>query len=1112
VSGGVVNVVEQLQQFSRHGRLCDAALYISQLDANVRRQPRVALKCARLRARQGYNGDALALLNDADADSADVGTRIVLTLERAAFEVLHDFDIAGAVALADQLWARTGNAGLDPGDRAEASAICARIKQMAFVYFEIDEPAGERGRLQMWEAAQGLEAAGRIEEALSAYHNHATWPRDPAALQLERLEHVVDVARAYGWLDRSGQAIIAEATILLGNGASASPIEALLGRAKIAFAGADNDGGRLDVERVEALLGLRNGTAAPRDLEKLIAAYDAIDRPKDALSVLMDLSRIAHEQGDIATARQLRLRELERSQATGLLLARIGCDLALCDICMRNKRLSDAIDICLSGLDRPAPRFVHAQFRQFLATCYAFAGDRDKSLAHRRQALADLEALGAIELASVAATQLANQLLERRARKAYAEARGLCDAWLERDRERGDIQAALNNLHLAAHARWQEYVLLPHDSLSEQRMEEAERLLDTGEQLAAVLVQREAAKARGGLAQLRGSVRNARGVPDEPERSLFSAVERYESAGWAMEAANSRFLIGVVGLNATADAFRATDMKTAIERFGVAETNLNKALEYYTSATMRQEAADTRFMLARHYANAATRVPATLAEQMTGVALQHLEAGFSDLDSMRRQFASGKAIDAQIGKLTFAQKSSRIVELALEILLARPDQWSLAWHWAQRGKSRALTDLLGLFARPPRRIIDELEADPDDAALLARERDLVGRLGMAPAEDRPSLRMQIEELGASLENRPRWRSYLSLTSGAPVTQDQLLTIFRDGELATRSGVCVDWVRVGDRLYLIAARTGQDPQVAPIGVSVSQVEAFVRDHLGEPHFRQTLRDLPEILDDMNALIAPLTTITVPEELLVLCPTGPLQAVPLHALLIEDRPLIVRNPLVYTHSLGVAHHAILRRGSHLFGDRIVVFGPASDRPLALQLVEQLAAEYHARLLRGDEVTRDTLIEAFQRTRFVHFQGHASYEPGSPLESNLAVTAGGGEGKVTAREIMDLGRVEAELISLGACESAASAIRAGDEPLGIAPALLVAGAGSVLAALWRVDEVSSKKFMTSFYRGILDPTRALAKVDALRAAARAMIGRDDEYNTPYNWAAYVLYGDWR
>jgi hypothetical protein len=451
--------IEQLTRFSQSGRLSEAASYTAQLDRILRRQPRIALKCARLRARQGYNDDALALLRDANSEGADAGARAVLALERVALEILRDFDMASAVARTDEILTSARAASLDLGDISEASSISARVKEMALVYFELDQSAGEEARSQLWEAAQGLERAGRIEEALSAYHNHATWPRDADATRLERLERVAELAMAHGWPGRAGQALVAEATILLEAGADPSRIAELLGRGRIAFAQADDDGGRLDVERVEALLCLRSGTANSSDLERLIAAYDAIDRPKEAISVLLDLSRTAHEHGDVAAATQLRLREIERTDATGLRLARIGSDLALADICMRNKRLSDAIDICLSGLERPAPRFVHAQFKQFLATSYAFVGDLEKSLDYRRQALAELEALGAAELASVAATQLANQLLERRTEEAYAEARGLTDAWFARDRAQGNIEGALNNLHLAVHARWQEYVL-----------------------------------------------------------------------------------------------------------------------------------------------------------------------------------------------------------------------------------------------------------------------------------------------------------------------------------------------------------------------------------------------------------------------------------------------------------------------------------------------------------------------------------------------------------------------------------------------------------------------------------------------------------------------------
>jgi CHAT domain-containing protein len=1026
--------------------------------------------------------------------------------------MLTDFDFARSLSLAKACLAALEERPFDPLDRAEASAIGARVDQMAFVYFEIDAAAAKGAKTRLEEAALILETGGRWEEALSGWHNLAMWPRDPAAVQAAALDDVVERATRGGWIGRAGQALVAKASLTLAGGAAVGDIEPLLARARQAFEAAGDTESQIDVERVRIMLALRGGTAGPADLERLAGDYEAADRPRDTITVLLDLSTLAHQSGDLAAATRLRGRIIRLAEATGLRLAELNGELALVDILLRGRRLSDAIDICLAGMARPAPRFIQVQFRQMLATAYAFAGDEPKCLDARRGALAELTEMHAWELASPAATLLANQRLGERTQAAWTESRGLARRWLDDDVTRGNIEGALANLRVAVDACWQEWVFTTSRPRPVERLAEADALLDRGDALAGALAGQARARELGGLAQQRGQTLQARGVPGEPEGGIRTAIQHYEAGGLAMEAANSRYLLGVIALNATADAWRAGDRAAALASFGQAERRLNEALEYYDGAAMRQEAADTRFMLARHYANTAPMTSPPLPDQMRDGALTHLERAFADLDSARRQYASGKLSDAQVGKLTFAEKSSRIVALALEILLPQPPRWRQAWDWTQRGKSRALSDLLGLYARPPRRIVEALQADPADADRLARQRDLVARLAVAPPEARPGLRAALDEAAAEVAALPRWRAYRQFTGGAPLAFDELAAVLSADEAGAPAGVCIDWVAVGERLYLIAARPGEPPRVAPIALSLAHVGAFVRDHLDEAHFRQTLRDFPEVLEDMTPLVEPLAGLTRPEELLVLCPTGPLHAVPLHALAVDGAALIARNPVVYTHSLGVTGHAVSRRGDHQATRPMAVFGdPSQDRAAAAGVAEQLHERFAAPLFIGGQVTCEALFQALETARRVHFQGHAAYEAGSPLESGLEVVGAAGPDRVRVSDILGSVRVVAELVSLGACESAANAVRAGDDPLGVAPALLVAGAGGVLGALWRVDETACAAFTERLYAGLLDPAKPLATTDALRSAVRALMA-DPDTDTPYHWGAYVLYGDWR
>jgi CHAT domain-containing protein len=154
----------------------------------------------------------------------------------------------------------------------------------------------------------------------------------------------------------------------------------------------------------------------------------------------------------------------------------------------------------------------------------------------------------------------------------------------------------------------------------------------------------------------------------------------------------------------------------------------------------------------------------------------------------------------------------------------------------------------------------------------------------------------------------------------------------------------------------------------------------------------------------------------------------------------------------------------------------------------------------------VTRAAFAEAVAERDLVHFQGHAVHDRDEPLDSHLIFA----DARLNAHEVFDLPGLSAELVTLAACESAASVIAAGDEPLGLIPAFLYAGAGAVLATLWRVNSASAAHAMRLFYDALAGEGEMPDKARALRAAALAV--RDvPRFSSPYHWAPFALYGDW-
>lgn len=1089
--------VETIRALCRRGAYAEAAAYADGLPPVVRSRPQVALERARARARQGWMNRAKETLAEADPAAAPA-ERLLLSLESASLRIYCDVAIRAALAQAEAAFAAAEGAAIPEADRAEAERVHTRILLTASIYFELDAAAGRRARDRLPALAETLERAGRTDESLAARLTHAE-RLDGSAARVDALEVVAARALEAGRPGLAGEARVIRAEQMLAAGSNGDDVRTELDAAAALFEAAGHAHGPTDVRRARARLAVEREMSTPEALARCLEEYRRIDFPRGALSLLMDLSQLEHERGDTARAADYRRQSLALAEEVGMRLVRDNFQLAQADLLMRGNDFGAAVELCRAALAAGPPRFSAAGYRQLMASAYAFVEDYERALELGREALADFERLGAAESASNAAMKLASDLTTARSDGAWDEAEALLTEWVGKDDARGDVASAVSKRELLAQIHLSRFSFSPARRGQTALLDEAEEVIAAAERLAARLPQREAAKRIGNLRQLRGQLYQARGDGEGVERAWREALSVYEPAGLAMEAANCRYMIGVLRLN------RANE--ELLPHFGESETNLREALAYYERAGMRGQAADARFMFARLYVNASVRVQPDLGAQLLDAALGHLAAGEADYDAVRREYAVGTVLEAMRGKHALTAKSRRIYDLALEILaLHRPDP-AEAWRWAQRAKARALADALGGGSVPPARVVAELEAHPDSSALVSRERELATRLEKAPPEERPQLRSQLSTLRDEMASDPHLADYLELRTGAAVEREDLEEMLAPDAEADRPCVCVDWVTAGERLFLLAVRPGGAPQMVPLAKPMRAAREFIRGNLAPQSFRSTLRDTPEMLRELDWLVAPLARLSAPGELLVLSPTGPLHPLPLHALEIDGEPLLVRNPVVYTPSLGVLRHCLARRRAALYARTAALFGdPSGDREEAAALVEELASRFGTVALTGAAVTRAAFAGAVAERDLVHFQGHAVHDPSEPLDSHLIFA----DARLSAREVFGLPGLGAELVTLAACESAASVVATGDEPLGLIPAFLYAGAGAVLATLWRVHRTSAARAMRLFYDALAGGGETLDKVRALRTAALA-VRAEPGFESPYHWAPFVLHGDW-
>lgn len=1081
----------------RQGHYADAALYAAALPPALRAHPVITLEAARAQMRQGRMRDAEALLQAADLTTGTSGLQLIVRLERAAVTIYRGAPIPAALAAASQALTAADTLPIDPVERAEAERVQVRMLLQAMTYRELPAADGLHALERLPGLAAVLEGGGRVDEALAARLTYAEQLPDLAA----RLPLLAELAELAVHLDRpevAGETLVASADLLLKTGAARAAIEADLDRAAGHFAQIAHAHGPIDVACVRARLNLARELGSASPLEACLQSYLALAYPRGALSVLLDLSHLAHQRGDTLTAAAYRRQGSELAEGVGMELARESFVLAQADLLMRAADFRGAIELCQAARRTARSSFFAASYEQLLSSAYGLAGDVELAVLHGRAALAAYAELGDEDSASDAVLKLASDLGSLRKDTASAEAEQLLQDWLPRDHRRGDADAAAAKYELLAQTLINQFIYGPSRRRDPSLLPAVADALAAGEALAAQLPPQQSALRSGSLAQMRGQLAQLRDDARGVEQAWLAALAHYERADLTLYAANCRYILGALALN------RAN--QELLPAFGEAETYLAAALGFYHQSGMRTQAADTRFMFARLYTNAAAQQP-QLADELLAAALGHLEDGEQDYDAIRRDYAAGSVLDDQRGKQALAGRSQRLYALILEILVHRGDA-AQVWRWSQRAKARALGDTLGTSTAVPARMLSAVQTRPELQALLDDERDLIRRLEATQAEGRPALRASLEAVRASMAQAPELADYLELRSGAAVEASDLeaLLDLRPGQAP--GVVCLDWVAVDERLLLVSWRPGSPPVVTRLPLRVPEVRQFVTEHLSALTFRATLRDMPELLRALDPLIAPLATLCEPEDLLVLAPTGPLHALPLHALHLGDAPLLVRNPVVYTPSLSVLRHCLARAVPAAGRPSVALLGdPSDDRPSATALVERLAGELGAMPLVGRQVTRAAFTAAVSNADLIHFQGHAVHMPADPLGSYLQLA----DGPLTARDLFAIRELRPALVTLAACESAASVIGTGDEPLGLIPALLFAGANAVVATLWRVQASATAEVMAGFYAALLRQARPTDRARALRAAMLEQRARPDR-DAPYYWAPFALYGDWQ
>jgi hypothetical protein len=311
-------------------------------------------------------------------------------------------------------------------------------------------------------------------------------------------------------------------------------------------------------------------------------------------------------------------------------------------------------------------------------------------------------------------------------------------------------------------------------------------------------------------------------------------------------------------------------------------------------------------------------------------------------------------------------------------LMTKDATW--LWRWVQESKARSVSDLLGLGTNIPQALREAIESSPETKQLFKEEETLRQRIAASEGPSRIFLHKQLTQLHEQMLQNSLADAVLALREGRPTTLNTLNEIAGQDvgrsplvgarhantpEYCQRRVVFVDYVFVSDNAYALVD-VDRRIEYSRVEASKQQISAW-KDKWLTPRPPTAADDEEDDEDDeinlplgrkhgiqglrwLGLLIKPVIAASRPGDLLVLCPSGPLHGIPLHAAMVEpdsdsndDTHLIERNPIVYTASMTVTQQCMTRALASSGSDSQEQTG-AAHSILGVRLVQTAASQRH------------------------------------------------------------------------------------------------------------------------------------------------------------------------
>jgi CHAT domain-containing protein len=338
-------------------------------------------------------------------------------------------------------------------------------------------------------------------------------------------------------------------------------------------------------------------------------------------------------------------------------------------------------------------------------------------------------------------------------------------------------------------------------------------------------------------------------------------------------------------------------------------------------------------------------------------------------------------------------------------------------------------------------------------------------------------------------------------------------------------IFIDWARYYDTFFILAFNgTSGAIKKSVIEYDYNKIQEWVMQNLGvsslqEGHTARKRLMKSSKLNELKPILEPLNGFVKANDMLVLCPSGILHAVPLQAIPFgpKGKPLIASNPVVFCASLSLLEKCLSRVSSSnpkepFTAAAFARFGPEDPieegrmRTTAEKAMRYLGDEISVTC--GRDVTRQTFLQRSKAANLLHYHGHAYLEASERKDRALVLEpVPPDDGLFSVLDLFEL-QLNSAVVMLLACASGEEDIAPNDDPLGLVSAFMYAGASSVIATLWPTQTSDARQFCERVYKhafgGKGSGSGCLAK-----AVQKSVVEMWDEWDEdePYHWAQFQL-----